>query len=171
MHLLLFQVHIYVDAVVNHMCGAAGGSGTHSTCGSYFDAGNRDFPAVPYSGWDFNDGKCQTGSGEIENYGDIYQVTFSGKSLKSLFIIFFFNLFHKRYSKSKRGSFSQNLCLVICQVTEIVKIGTGGVLMMQNIFSTEKSRTLPHVSHWHVCRQFAPELSPVYSAQLVSSFL
>ncbi|XP_027748126.1 pancreatic alpha-amylase-like [Empidonax traillii] len=67
-------VHIYVDAVVNHMCGAAGGSGTHSTCGSYFNAGNRDFPAVPYSGWDFNDGKCHSGSGEIENYGDIYQV-------------------------------------------------------------------------------------------------
>ncbi|KAJ7401465.1 pancreatic alpha-amylase [Pitangus sulphuratus] len=67
-------VRIYVDAVVNHMCGAAGGSGTHSTCGSYFNAGNRDFPAVPYSGWDFNDGKCHSGSGEIENYGDIYQV-------------------------------------------------------------------------------------------------
>ncbi|NXI53664.1 AMYP amylase, partial [Chloroceryle aenea] len=67
-------VHVYVDAVVNHMCGAAGGSGTHSTCGSYFSAGNRDFPAVPYSGWDFNDGKCRSGSGEIENYGDIYQV-------------------------------------------------------------------------------------------------
>ncbi|NXE89388.1 AMYP amylase, partial [Menura novaehollandiae] len=67
-------VRIYVDAVVNHMCGAAGGSGTHSTCGSQFNAGNRDFPAVPYSGWDFNDGKCHTGSGEIENYGDMYQV-------------------------------------------------------------------------------------------------
>ncbi|KAI1236631.1 hypothetical protein IHE44_0014884 [Lamprotornis superbus] len=67
-------VRIYVDAVVNHMCGAAGGSGTHSTCGSYFNAGNRDFPAVPYSGWDFNDGKCHSASGEIENYGDIYQV-------------------------------------------------------------------------------------------------
>ncbi|XP_059710394.1 pancreatic alpha-amylase-like [Haemorhous mexicanus] len=67
-------VRIYVDAVVNHMCGAAGGSGTHSTCGSYFNAGNRDFPAVPYSGWDFNDGRCHTGSGEIESYNDIYQV-------------------------------------------------------------------------------------------------
>uniref|UniRef100_A0A672UFR6 Alpha-amylase n=1 Tax=Strigops habroptila TaxID=2489341 RepID=A0A672UFR6_STRHB len=67
-------VHIYVDAVVNHMCGSGGGSGTHSTCGSYFNAGERDFPAVPYSGWDFNDGKCQTASGEIENYGDMYQV-------------------------------------------------------------------------------------------------
>ncbi|XP_068546905.1 pancreatic alpha-amylase-like [Anas acuta] len=67
-------VYIYVDAVVNHMCGAAGGSGTHSTCGSYFDAGNENFPAVPYSGWDFNDGRCYTSNGEIQNYGDIYQV-------------------------------------------------------------------------------------------------
>ncbi|XP_053549744.1 pancreatic alpha-amylase [Bombina bombina] len=67
-------VYIYVDAIINHMCGAGGGSGTHSTCGSYFNAGSRDFPAVPYTGWDFNDGKCKTGSGEIENYGDAYQV-------------------------------------------------------------------------------------------------
>uniref|UniRef100_A0A493TCK6 alpha-amylase n=1 Tax=Anas platyrhynchos platyrhynchos TaxID=8840 RepID=A0A493TCK6_ANAPP len=66
-------VYIYVDAVVNHMCGAAGGSGTHSTCGSYFDAGNENFPAVPYSGWDFNDGRCHTSNGEIQNYGDMYQ--------------------------------------------------------------------------------------------------
>ncbi|OXB81524.1 UNVERIFIED_CONTAM: hypothetical protein H355_004430 [Colinus virginianus] len=74
MHSLIFQVRIYVDAVVNHMCGSTGGTGTHSTCGSYFNTGNREFPAVPYSAWDFNDGKCQTGSGDIENYGDIYQV-------------------------------------------------------------------------------------------------
>ncbi|NWX87283.1 AMYP amylase, partial [Nothoprocta ornata] len=67
-------VRIYVDAVVNHMCGSGAGSGTHSTCGSYFNAGNRDFPAVPYSGWDFNDGKCTTGSGEIESYQDINQI-------------------------------------------------------------------------------------------------
>uniref|UniRef100_A0A8D2IU12 Alpha-amylase n=2 Tax=Varanus komodoensis TaxID=61221 RepID=A0A8D2IU12_VARKO len=67
-------VHIYVDAVINHMCGAAAGSGTHSTCGSYFNSGTRDFPAVPYSSWDFNDGKCRTPSGEIENYDDPYQV-------------------------------------------------------------------------------------------------
>ncbi|XP_048801424.1 pancreatic alpha-amylase isoform X2 [Lagopus muta] len=71
-------VRIYVDAVVNHMCGSMGGTGTHSTCGSYFDTGTRDFPAVPYSAWDFNDGKCQTASGDIENYGDIYQVRDSG---------------------------------------------------------------------------------------------
>nr|DBA18161.1 TPA: hypothetical protein GDO54_016443 [Pyxicephalus adspersus] len=67
-------VYIYVDAIINHMCGSGMGVGTHSTCGSYFNTGSRDFPAVPYSSWDFNDGKCRTGSGEIENYGDIYQV-------------------------------------------------------------------------------------------------
>uniref|UniRef100_I3KQC8 alpha-amylase n=1 Tax=Oreochromis niloticus TaxID=8128 RepID=I3KQC8_ORENI len=67
-------VNTYVDAVINHMCGSGGGTGTHSSCGSWFNAGNRDFPSVPYSSWDFNDNKCKTGSGEIENYGDIYQV-------------------------------------------------------------------------------------------------
>uniref|UniRef100_A0A8C9QHG9 Alpha-amylase n=1 Tax=Spermophilus dauricus TaxID=99837 RepID=A0A8C9QHG9_SPEDA len=67
-------VRIYVDAVINHMCGEGGGAGTSSTCGSYFNAGNREFPAVPYSGWDFNDGKCRTSSGGIESYNDAYQV-------------------------------------------------------------------------------------------------
>ncbi|XP_041506695.1 pancreatic alpha-amylase-like isoform X1 [Microtus oregoni] len=51
-------VRIYVDAVINHMCSAGGGAGTNSTCGSYYNAHNREFPAVPYSAWDFNDGKC-----------------------------------------------------------------------------------------------------------------
>ncbi|XP_063317627.1 alpha-amylase [Pelmatolapia mariae] len=67
-------VNIYVDAVINHMCGSGGGAGTHSSCGSWFDAGKEDFPSVPFSYLDFNDNKCKTGSGEIENYGDIYQV-------------------------------------------------------------------------------------------------
>ncbi|EPY74923.1 Pancreatic alpha-amylase precursor isoform 9-like protein [Camelus ferus] len=67
-------VHIYVDAVINHMCGSGVSAGTSSTCGSYFNPGTRDFPAVPYSGWDFNDGKCTTGSGDIESYNDPYQV-------------------------------------------------------------------------------------------------
>uniref|UniRef100_A0A8C2DR64 Alpha-amylase n=1 Tax=Cyprinus carpio TaxID=7962 RepID=A0A8C2DR64_CYPCA len=67
-------VNIYVDAVINHMCGAGGGAGTHSSCGSYFDANRKDFPTVPYSNLDFNDGKCNTGSGNIENYQDINQV-------------------------------------------------------------------------------------------------
>ncbi|XP_064194734.1 pancreatic alpha-amylase isoform X1 [Anguilla rostrata] len=67
-------VNIYVDAVINHMCGAGGGEGKHSSCGSYFNSHKKDFPAVPYSSWDFNDGKCKTNSGEIENYHDIFQV-------------------------------------------------------------------------------------------------
>ncbi|KAG8555992.1 hypothetical protein GDO81_017894 [Engystomops pustulosus] len=67
-------VYIYVDAIINHMCGAGGGSGTRSTCGSSYNTGNRDFPAVPYSRLDFNDGKCKSGSGDIENYNDAYQV-------------------------------------------------------------------------------------------------
>ncbi|XP_028666934.1 pancreatic alpha-amylase-like [Erpetoichthys calabaricus] len=67
-------VRIYVDAVINHMCGASGGAGTHSSCGTYFNADTKDFPSVPYSAWDFNDGKCKSPSGDIENYHDIYQV-------------------------------------------------------------------------------------------------
>uniref|UniRef100_A0A3B4ZL21 alpha-amylase n=1 Tax=Stegastes partitus TaxID=144197 RepID=A0A3B4ZL21_9TELE len=67
-------VNIYVDAVINHMCGAGGGEGTHSSCGSWFSASKQDFPTVPYSNLDFNDYKCNTASGEIENYGDKYQV-------------------------------------------------------------------------------------------------
>ena len=56
------------------MCGASAGEGTHSSCGSWFDASKKDFPSVPFSNWDFNDNKCKTDSGEIENYGDAYQV-------------------------------------------------------------------------------------------------
>ncbi|XP_054493962.2 pancreatic alpha-amylase-like [Agelaius phoeniceus] len=67
-------VHIYVDAVINHMCGANAGAGDHATCGSHFNAKTEDFPAVPYSGWDFNDHKCKSRSGNIENYHDISQV-------------------------------------------------------------------------------------------------
>ncbi|XP_001510273.1 pancreatic alpha-amylase [Ornithorhynchus anatinus] len=66
-------VHIYVDAVINHMCGANIGQGS-STCGSFFNSATREFSEVPYSGWDFNDGKCKTHSGDIENYNDPYQV-------------------------------------------------------------------------------------------------
>uniref|UniRef100_A0AAY4ALB3 alpha-amylase n=1 Tax=Denticeps clupeoides TaxID=299321 RepID=A0AAY4ALB3_9TELE len=66
-------VNIYVDVVINHMCGSGGGAGTHSSCGTYFNANSKEFPSVPYSGLDFNDGKCKTGSGNIENYNDIYQ--------------------------------------------------------------------------------------------------
>lgn len=56
------------------MCGGTAGAGNHSTCGSYFNAKTEDFPAVPYSAWDFNDGKCKSESGDIENYHDASQV-------------------------------------------------------------------------------------------------
>ncbi|XP_054836048.1 pancreatic alpha-amylase-like isoform X2 [Eublepharis macularius] len=67
-------VRIYVDAVINHMCSSGAGSGYRGTCGSYFSAGDRDFPAVPYSNFDFNDRICETASGDIENYSDPVQV-------------------------------------------------------------------------------------------------
>ncbi|XP_014855795.1 PREDICTED: pancreatic alpha-amylase-like [Poecilia mexicana] len=67
-------VNIYVDTIINHMAATGGGEGSHSSCGSWFSTITRDFPSVPYSAWDFNGHKCKTGSGEIENYGDAYQV-------------------------------------------------------------------------------------------------
>ncbi|KAM6168615.1 pancreatic alpha-amylase isoform 3-T3 [Erethizon dorsatum] len=77
-------VRIYVDAVINHMCGEGNAAGTSSTCGSYYNPQNREFPAVPYSGWDFNDGKCKTGSGGIESYNDAPQVIdLGGEAIKS----------------------------------------------------------------------------------------
>lgn len=56
------------------MCSSAAGSGYRGTCGSYFNAQTRAFPAVPYSGIDFNDRICKTPSGDIENYSDPIQV-------------------------------------------------------------------------------------------------
>nr|CAD20263.1 amylase [Tetraodon nigroviridis]CAD20312.1 amylase [Tetraodon nigroviridis] len=68
-------VNIYVDVVINHMCRASSGEGTHSSCGSWFNAGTKDFPSVSYSYLDFNDHKCRTGSGNIESYdADVNQV-------------------------------------------------------------------------------------------------
>ena len=75
-----------MDAVINHMTGSGVSAGTSSTCGSYFNPGTRDFPAVPYSGWDFNDGKCKTGNGEIKSYNVAYQVLRKNE-LSMLFII------------------------------------------------------------------------------------
>uniref|UniRef100_A0A0P4W0X7 Alpha-amylase n=1 Tax=Scylla olivacea TaxID=85551 RepID=A0A0P4W0X7_SCYOL len=66
-------VRIYADIVINHMTGWHPG-GTGATGGSSFDAGSESYPAVPYSGFDFNDANCHTGSGNIENYGDAEQV-------------------------------------------------------------------------------------------------
>uniref|UniRef100_A0A6Q2XB97 Alpha-amylase n=1 Tax=Esox lucius TaxID=8010 RepID=A0A6Q2XB97_ESOLU len=67
-------VNIYVDAVINHMCGSGAGEGTHSNCGTYFNANKREFPSIPYGAFDFNNAKCKTSSGNIENYNDINQV-------------------------------------------------------------------------------------------------
>ncbi|NP_001003729.1 AmyAc_bac_euk_AmyA and Aamy_C domain-containing protein precursor [Danio rerio] len=67
-------VNIYADVVINHMCKSIHGAGTPSSCGSHFDANKEDFPTVPYSYLDFNDGKCKSASGQIESYNDIYQV-------------------------------------------------------------------------------------------------
>ncbi|KFO26901.1 Pancreatic alpha-amylase [Fukomys damarensis] len=64
-------VRIYVDAVINHMCGSGNPAGTSSTCGSYYNPGNREFPEVPYSSYDFNDNIC---NGEINDYNDANQV-------------------------------------------------------------------------------------------------
>lgn len=59
-------VRIYVDVVFNHM---AAGSGTVAgTAGSTGTPGTRSYPAVPYSGTDFNSG-CS-----ITNYNDPIQV-------------------------------------------------------------------------------------------------
>ncbi|XP_070602539.1 pancreatic alpha-amylase-like isoform X5 [Erythrolamprus reginae] len=69
-------VHIYVDAVFNHMLNSAAGSGNRGICNSYFNAEHHDFPSVPYSRFDFNDPICKTPSGDIENYSDPIQVRY-----------------------------------------------------------------------------------------------
>ncbi|XP_073449104.1 alpha-amylase 1-like isoform X3 [Aquarana catesbeiana] len=66
-------VYIYADAVINHMCGAGVGKGKSSTCVSPYDTITREFPAVPYSSADFNDKKCKSESGGVENYNDANQ--------------------------------------------------------------------------------------------------
>nr|AIZ77504.1 alpha-amylase [Platynereis dumerilii] len=69
-------VIIYVDAVINHMCGADAGEGT-GTGGSYYNTGSQDFSGVPFSAFDFNQcgcGACCSGSCGIESYNDANQV-------------------------------------------------------------------------------------------------
>ena len=63
-------VRIYVDAILNHMSASSG----IGTGGTYFDAGSQSFPGVPFGRNDFNDRKCRSPSGNIENYNDMYQV-------------------------------------------------------------------------------------------------
>ena len=62
-------VRIYVDAVINHMSAAC----CESSGGSTFNSGQLSYAGI-YSRNDFNDGKCKTASGNIENYGDLNQV-------------------------------------------------------------------------------------------------
>ncbi|XP_012937452.2 alpha-amylase [Aplysia californica] len=66
-------VRIYVDVVINHMCGGGGtGSGTG---GSHYDANTLNFPAVPYGSSDFNDGSnCHSSDGNIHNYNNAEEV-------------------------------------------------------------------------------------------------
>ena len=71
-------VRIYVDIVMNHMCGEGVGQG-YGIAGSYYDTNSLSFPAVPYSSADFNSktsspSKCPSNSGSIENYNDANQV-------------------------------------------------------------------------------------------------
>ena len=63
-------VRIYVDAVINHMAAVSG----VGSAGSNFNSGSKSFPAVPFGPNDFNDKKCRTSSGNIENYNDVNQV-------------------------------------------------------------------------------------------------
>lgn len=63
-------VRIYVDAVINHMAAITG----IGSAGTQYSAQTKWFPAVPFSANDFNDKKCRTSSGNIENYGDANQV-------------------------------------------------------------------------------------------------
>ncbi|XP_078573488.1 alpha-amylase-like [Branchiostoma floridae x Branchiostoma japonicum] len=66
-------VRIYADVVINHMCGF-GGSG-HGTGGSYFNAENLDFPAVPYGSNDFNNcSTCGTSDCKVQSYDDVNQI-------------------------------------------------------------------------------------------------
>eukprot|EP00057_Strongylocentrotus_purpuratus_P027650 XP_011682124.1 PREDICTED: alpha-amylase 4N isoform X1 [Strongylocentrotus purpuratus] len=68
-------VRIYVDAVVNHMCGEDAMTGVGSGSSPY-ETQTFNFYGVPYTSPNFNvpNGNCGTGSGKIENYGDVNQV-------------------------------------------------------------------------------------------------
>lgn len=74
-------VRIYVDVVINHMCGA-GSSGT-GTGGSHFS--HENYPAVPYSSSDFNGPhNCFTASGNIESYAPGHEAEVRNCRLVSL---------------------------------------------------------------------------------------
>ena len=77
-----FAVRLQCNYII-HMCGAGNPAGSSCTCGSYLNPNNREFPAVPYSAWDFNDNKC---NGEIDNYNDAYQVMREMMEIKNMFL-------------------------------------------------------------------------------------
>jgi alpha-amylase len=67
-------VRIYVDAVINHMCGSERGNGT-DTAHCFYNADTEGFPCVPYDKNDFNGPwDCPTGNQGIMNWDDPVQV-------------------------------------------------------------------------------------------------
>jgi len=66
-------VRIFVDVVVNHMCG--GGGKGQGTAGTNFDADNKEFPGVPFGPTDFNDdSECHSSDNNIHDYNDPTEV-------------------------------------------------------------------------------------------------
>ena len=65
-------VRIYVDAIINHMTGQ--GVNGRGSGGSIFSGSSKLFPDVPYGAGDFNDYKCKSYNGEINNYNDVNEV-------------------------------------------------------------------------------------------------
>ena len=62
------DVRIFVDGIINHMCGEDALTGT-GTGGSSYDTDNLNFPGVPFGPNDFNDYRCGSQNGLINNYG------------------------------------------------------------------------------------------------------
>ncbi|CAG0899120.1 unnamed protein product, partial [Cyprideis torosa] len=72
--LRLHSNQVYPDIVFNHMTGDWP-AGTPTTGGSSFNSDTLDYPAVPYSAFDFHGpAECPSGSGYIESYQDAVQV-------------------------------------------------------------------------------------------------
>ena len=69
-------VRIYVDIVVNHMVGYDASTTCTGTAGNTCnaDVAVESFPAVPYDNTNFNDYRCDSSNGKINNYGDPSEV-------------------------------------------------------------------------------------------------
>jgi len=73
---LMLSFRIFVDAVINHMCGVGSGTG-YGSAGSWYNSHEMQFPGVPYGPNDFNCcncGQCTTSSCKIKSYSDVNQV-------------------------------------------------------------------------------------------------